>query len=165
MEQQCDMLLICERWFLYSMIVGQLIISGYASNMTSDGVMRKVKDVCPVLLTLFEHFFHPTLRSRRGWPSMGSGAIKNRSSRGGSSGFRALTPGSRQHQQIHITNQRCWGGALPNLVGSYMPESEEDAVFPGNSWFSLSSGPLFFDLMGVINVPGRLWSISSYDVL
>lgn len=38
MEQQNDMLLTCERWLLCLKIVRQLIISGYASDVTSAAV-------------------------------------------------------------------------------------------------------------------------------
>lgn len=56
LEQQNNMLLTCERWLLCSKIIRQLIISGYASDVTSAEEVRQVKEVCPVVLNAIQSF-------------------------------------------------------------------------------------------------------------
>ncbi|XP_020265316.1 importin-11 isoform X2 [Asparagus officinalis] len=56
-EQQNDMFLTCERWLLCSKIIRQLVISGYASDVTSaEKEVRQVKEVSPVLLNAIQSF-------------------------------------------------------------------------------------------------------------
>ncbi|XP_010920803.2 uncharacterized protein [Elaeis guineensis] len=54
MEQQNDLLLMCERWLLCLKIIRQLIISGHPSDTTSAQEVRQVKEVSPVLLSAIQ---------------------------------------------------------------------------------------------------------------
>ncbi|KAJ6822914.1 importin-11 isoform X1 [Iris pallida] len=55
-DQQNELLLTCERWLLCSKIIRQLIISGYASDVTSAEEVLQVKEVCPVFLNAILSF-------------------------------------------------------------------------------------------------------------
>ncbi|KAL1549120.1 importin-11-like isoform X1 [Salvia divinorum] len=54
---QDDMYLICERWFLCSKIIRQLIVSGFQSDSKSIQEVQPVKKVCPVMLNAIQSFF------------------------------------------------------------------------------------------------------------
>lgn len=47
---QDELYLTCERWFLCSKIIRQLIVSGFPSDEKSLQEVRPVKEVCPLLL-------------------------------------------------------------------------------------------------------------------
>lgn len=49
-----DMYLICERWFLCSKIIRQLIVSGFPSDAKSVQEVQPVKKVCPVMLNAIQ---------------------------------------------------------------------------------------------------------------
>ncbi|KAG6427666.1 hypothetical protein SASPL_111912 [Salvia splendens] len=53
---QDDMYLICERWFLCSKIIRQLIVSGFQSDSKSLQEVQPVKKVCPVMLNAVQSF-------------------------------------------------------------------------------------------------------------
>ncbi|XP_042050111.1 importin-11-like isoform X3 [Salvia splendens] len=53
---QDDMYLICERWFLCSKIIRQLIVSGFQSDSKSIQEVQPVKKVCPVMLNAIQSF-------------------------------------------------------------------------------------------------------------
>ncbi|KAH6769284.1 ARM repeat superfamily protein [Perilla frutescens var. frutescens] len=54
--QHDDMYLICERWFLCSKIIRQLIVSGFQSDSKSIQEVQPVKKVCPVMLNAIQSF-------------------------------------------------------------------------------------------------------------
>lgn len=56
LEHQHDLLLTCERWFLCTKIIRQLIIFGNTTDATSAQEVRSVKEVCPVLLSVIQSF-------------------------------------------------------------------------------------------------------------
>lgn len=49
-----DMYLICERWFLCSKIIRQLIVSGFPSDAKTVQEVQPVKKVCPVMLNAIQ---------------------------------------------------------------------------------------------------------------
>ncbi|KAL7590187.1 hypothetical protein Lser_V15G39371 [Lactuca serriola] len=49
-NHQDELYLTCERWFLCSKIIRQLIVSGFPSDEKSLQEVRPVKEVCPLLL-------------------------------------------------------------------------------------------------------------------
>nr|GMC85878.1 importin-11 isoform X1 [Ipomoea batatas] len=51
-----DLYLTCERWFLCSKIVRQLVISGFPSDAKTLQEVRHVKEVSPVLLNAIQSF-------------------------------------------------------------------------------------------------------------
>ncbi|KAL8517224.1 hypothetical protein ACS0TY_015448 [Phlomoides rotata] len=51
-----DIYLSCERWFLCSKIIRQLIISGFPSDANSIQEVQPVKKVCPVMLNAVQTF-------------------------------------------------------------------------------------------------------------
>ncbi|XP_022887455.1 importin-11-like [Olea europaea var. sylvestris] len=52
-----DLYLTCERWFLCSKIVRQLIVSGFPSDAMSIQEVRPVKEISTVLLNAIQSFF------------------------------------------------------------------------------------------------------------
>ncbi|XP_042022562.1 importin-11-like [Salvia splendens] len=53
---QDDMYLICERWFLCSKIIRQLIVSGFQSDAKFLQEVQPVKKVCPIMLNAIQSF-------------------------------------------------------------------------------------------------------------
>ncbi|PIN19861.1 Nuclear transport receptor KAP120 (importin beta superfamily) [Handroanthus impetiginosus] len=53
---QDDVFLTCERWFLCSKIIRQLIVSGFPSDAKSIQEVQPVKKVCPVMLSAIQSF-------------------------------------------------------------------------------------------------------------
>ncbi|KAI3473132.1 hypothetical protein Pfo_030424 [Paulownia fortunei] len=51
-----DIFLTCERWFLCSKIICQLIVSGFPSDARSIQEVQPVKKVCPVMLNAIQSF-------------------------------------------------------------------------------------------------------------
>ncbi|KAL2509971.1 ARM repeat superfamily protein [Forsythia ovata] len=51
-----DLYLTCERWFLCSKIIRQLIVSGFPSDAMSIQEVRPVKEISPVLLNAIQSF-------------------------------------------------------------------------------------------------------------
>ncbi|WOH01993.1 hypothetical protein DCAR_0521380 [Daucus carota subsp. sativus] len=55
-EMHNDLYLTCQRWFLCSKIIRQLIIAGFPGDAKSMQEVRPVKDVCPLFLKAIESF-------------------------------------------------------------------------------------------------------------
>ncbi|XP_076958447.1 uncharacterized protein LOC143634179 isoform X1 [Bidens hawaiensis] len=61
-----DLYLTCERWFLCSKIIRQLIVSGFPSDEKSLQEVRPVKEVCPLMLKAIQSLlsYYSSFRER-----------------------------------------------------------------------------------------------------